>query len=280
VTGGLEVASDRLLTKMQKGVTVAQVARVADAFTQAGIMVHAYLMYGFPTQTAQETIDSLEMVRQLFENGVLQSGFWHLFAMTAHSPVGLDPAAFGVVRTGPGWGHFADNDLAHEDPTGADHELFAEGLRKSLFNYMHGVGLDFPLSEWFEFKTPRTTVPANYIEQCLMELPETNTRAHAQVMWLGNAPQIAMFEVKEGKKTVEMAELAFSGKKEDWYLALPAETGILLAGILEEISLPAKAPMAFSQFQKRYVAADLPDLAVWMQSPEWIQLQEKGLLVV
>jgi hypothetical protein len=32
-------------------------------------MVHAYLMYGYPTQTIQETIDSLEMVRQLFEVG-------------------------------------------------------------------------------------------------------------------------------------------------------------------------------------------------------------------
>jgi hypothetical protein len=48
-------------------------------------MVHCYLMYGYPTQTVQETVDSLEMVRQLFEAGVLQSGFWHQFAMTAHS---------------------------------------------------------------------------------------------------------------------------------------------------------------------------------------------------
>ena len=80
---------------------MAQVARVADAFTQAGIMVHAYLMYGFPTQTTQETVDSLEMVRQLFSNGVVQSGFWHRFAMTAHSPVGLHPAGFDVQRIGP-----------------------------------------------------------------------------------------------------------------------------------------------------------------------------------
>ena len=86
VSGGLEVASDRLLALIQKGITVAQVARVNKHFTEAGIMVHAYLMYGFPTQTAQETIDSLEMVRQLFAAGVLQSAFWHQFAMTAHSP--------------------------------------------------------------------------------------------------------------------------------------------------------------------------------------------------
>ncbi|MBP6001725.1 MAG: radical SAM protein, partial [Flavobacterium sp.] len=77
VSGGLEVASDRLLQLIKKGVTVEQVAKVTKNFTDAGVMVHAYLMYGYPTQTVQETIDSLEMVRQLFELGVLQSGFWH-----------------------------------------------------------------------------------------------------------------------------------------------------------------------------------------------------------
>src|SRR6185436_8933114 len=50
VSGGLEVASDRLLQRMKKGVTVEQVARVTRAFTDAGVMVHAYLMYGFPTE--------------------------------------------------------------------------------------------------------------------------------------------------------------------------------------------------------------------------------------
>ena len=143
VAGGLEVASDRLLNMMKKGVTVAQVARVADGFTEAGIMVHAYLMYGFPTQTLQETVDALEVVRQLFLNEALQSGFWHRFAMTSHSPVGLNPAEFKVARTGPDFGGFADNDLYHDDPTGADHDLFSESLSKSLFNFMHGVGLDF-----------------------------------------------------------------------------------------------------------------------------------------
>ncbi|MDP1905996.1 MAG: radical SAM protein, partial [Pseudomonadota bacterium] len=77
VSGGLEVASDRLLNLMQKGVSVDQVARVTRAFTDAGILVHAYLMYGFPTQTVQDTVDALEYVRQLFAAGCIQSGFFH-----------------------------------------------------------------------------------------------------------------------------------------------------------------------------------------------------------
>jgi len=42
VSGGLEVASDRLLKLIDKGVTVEQVAKVTSNFTEAGIMVHAY----------------------------------------------------------------------------------------------------------------------------------------------------------------------------------------------------------------------------------------------
>ncbi|MGL4416758.1 MAG: B12-binding domain-containing radical SAM protein, partial [Plesiomonas shigelloides] len=145
VSGGLEIASDRLLKLINKGVDVAQVARVANHFTQSGIMVHAYLMYGFPTQTAQETIDSMETVRQLFENEVVQSGFWHRFAMTAHSPVGLSPESFGAeVIEGP-FGGFAKNDVQFVDKKGCDHGLFSEGLRVSLYNYMQGAGFDLPL---------------------------------------------------------------------------------------------------------------------------------------
>ena len=177
VTGGLEVASDRLLALIAKGVTIEQVARVTRNFNQAGIMVHAYLMYGFPTQTAQETVDSLEVVRQLFEQSVLQSAFWHRFAMTAHSPVGLAPAEF-AVHNHTGVGTFANNDLVHTDPTGADHDRYGEGLKKSLYNYMHGVGLDHELQEWFAHRIPETSLPPDLIYEYLVR-PECLT-AEAQ----------------------------------------------------------------------------------------------------
>ena len=163
VTGGLEVASDRLLQMMEKGVTIEQVARVCKGFRDAGILVHAYLMYGFPTETEQETIDSLEIVRQLFQQGLLQSAFWHQFAMTVHSPVGIHPEKYQVIRTGPTFEGFANNDLYHEDPTGADHEKYSDGLKKALYNYMHEVGFDFPLHEFFDFRINRTTIHPHLI---------------------------------------------------------------------------------------------------------------------
>ncbi len=171
MSGGLEVASDRLLESMQKGVTVAQVARVTRAFTDAGIMVHAYLMYGFPTETAQETIDSLERVRQLFAEGCVQSAFWHRFAATAHSPIGQKPELFGIRLHPEPPVTFARNDLQFDDPTGCDHDFLGIGLRKALYNYMHGIGLDVDVREWFRDgsrkKIPRATVPPTFIRDAL-----------------------------------------------------------------------------------------------------------------
>ena len=167
ISGGLEVASDRLLSLMKKGVTVEQVARVTRAFTDAGVMVHAYLMYGFPTQTAQDTIDSLERVRQLFAEGCIQSAFWHRFAATAHSPIGKTPELFGITLRRAPKITFAKNDVAFVDPTGCDHDALAAGLRKALYNYMHGLGLEKDPRVWFEHPVPRVTVPPDLIAQAL-----------------------------------------------------------------------------------------------------------------
>jgi radical SAM superfamily enzyme YgiQ (UPF0313 family) len=184
VTGGLEVASDRLLKLMKKGVSVEQVARVTRAFSDAGILVHAYLMYGFPTQTAQDTVDALEYVRQLFVAGCIQSAFFHRFTCTVHSPVGKHPEQYGVTLSPPLRTTFANNDINFTDATGIDHDVFGAALKKALYNYMHGIGLDLDVREWFEQRAsvrgsskkirrrpadsvPRTIVPPNVIERAL-----------------------------------------------------------------------------------------------------------------
>ncbi|MGV3681793.1 MAG: B12-binding domain-containing radical SAM protein [Acidovorax sp.] len=169
ISGGLEVASDRLLNLMKKGVSVDQVARVTRAFTDAGILVHAYLMYGFPTQTVQDTVDALEYVRQLFANGCIQSGFFHRFACTVHSPVGKNPEEYGVTLAPLPPGDFAKNDVAFVDPTGVDHDALGAGLKKAIYNYMHGIGLEEDVRMWFPFKVPKTTVRRDRIERALRE---------------------------------------------------------------------------------------------------------------
>ena len=180
MSGGLEVASDRLLTLMKKGVSVEQVAQVTKGFSEAGILVHAYLMYGFPTQTVQDTVDALEYVRQLFENGCIQSGFFHRFACTVHSPVGLNPKEYGIKLIPLPPVSFGKNDIGFIDPTGVDHDLLGLGLKKAIYNFMHGIGLEEDVRSWFQdaltehangqnpaFKIPKSTVSRHKISQAL-----------------------------------------------------------------------------------------------------------------
>jgi hypothetical protein len=168
MSGGLEVASDRLLELMQKGVSVDQVAQVTKGFSDAGILVHAYLMYGFPTQTVQETVDALEYVRQLFENGCIQSGFFHRFTCTVHSPVGKDPEAYGISLVPLPQISFAKNDVAFIDPSGVDHDLLGIGLKKAIYNFMHGLGFEQDVHTWFEMSgVPKASVARNKIAKVL-----------------------------------------------------------------------------------------------------------------
>lgn len=279
VSGGLEVASDRLLKLIDKGVTVEQVARVTRNFTEAGIMVHAYLMYGYPTQTVQETVDSLEMVRQMFQNGVLQSGFWHQFAMTAHSPVGLYPEKFGAVKKNEQIGTFANNDLEYIDKTGINHEQFSYGLKKSLFNYMHGICFDYPLQKWFDIKIPKTTIPVNFIERALKGSHGFMIKPSAKVVWLGTEPEVEIFTKSKKGSSWEMMTLTFHDKRETFAIQTPKKEGQWLMRCLKKISVNSPKTYTFQDVKSDFEAS-LPDFELFWFAKPVQTLRDFGLLVL
>lgn len=285
VSGGLEVASDRLLQLIQKGITVAQVAKVNRNFTEAGIMVHAYLMYGFPTQTAQETIDSLEMVRQMFKAGILQSGFWHQFAMTAHSPVGLNPEKYKVKKMTETIGTFANNDIVHQDPTGTDHDAFSFGLKKSLLNFMHGTCFDDPLHKWFDatelgFKVPKTSIAPDFIEKVLMEPEFGQVKPTSKIVWLGRKPTIDFFTKSKKGNSWEMASLTFNGKKEAMNIKVNDQQGKWLAEILEITSIKNEKTYTMQEVKENYETAGLEDFELFWDNKPVNTLHKMGLLVL
>lgn len=280
ISGGLEVASDRLLELIQKGVTVEQVARVCHNFTEAGIMVHAYLMYGFPTQTAQETIDSLEMVRQMFEAGVLQSAFWHQFAMTAHSPVGMYPEKFKVEKACSTSGSFANNDIVHLDKTGTDHELFSYGLKKSLYNYMHGICFDYPLQEWFEHKVPKTKVDPSHIEHALIKDDSYIINPDAKIVWLGNTPEMnSLIKSKKGRQW-EVTEFKFYDKKGAFSIQIAKEQAEWLIQFLQTISPHSKQLINFREAKEDYERLIGEDFEPFWYGKAINTLRQNGLLVL
>ena len=279
VSGGLEVASDRLLKLIDKGVTVEQVAKVTRNFTEAGIMVHAYLMYGYPTQTIQETVDSLEMVRQLFEAGVLQSGFWHQFALTAHSPVGLYPEQFGVTKKTEVIGTFANNDIEYTDATGINHDKFSFGLKKSLFNFMHGICFDYELQEWFDFKIPKTKIHPDFIFNALEEQNDFNTKPNAKVVWLGGKPATEIFTKSKKGRSWEMMSLTFHDKKESFNIQTNKEEGEWLTSILSKIAVSGSKNYTFQEVKNDF-ETELEDFELFWYSKPINTLREFGLLVL
>ena len=277
VSGGLEVASDRLLQLIQKGITVDQVAKVNKNLTDAGIMVHAYLMYGFPTQTAQETIDSLEMVRQMFETGILQSAFWHQFTMTAHSPVGLEPEKFNVKKAKEVVITFANNDVEHIDETGTEHEAFSFGLKKSLHNFMHQTCLDYPLYKWFDFKTPKTTVAPNYILNVLQSVELQNQKATTKIIYLGKTPSLEITTKSKKGNQWEVANLSFETKKETISISVDAAQGKWLHSLLPKLSIENIKQYALQEVKEDFENFGLEDFELFWDNKPMNTLYKVGL---
>lgn len=277
VTGGMEVASDRLLSLMEKGITVSQVARVAHAFTEAGIMVHAYLMYGFPTETAEETVESLERVRQLFEAGILHSAFWHRFTATRHSPVGLNPDRYGITLASPPPGTFANNDLIHIDPTGCDPERFGPGLSRAIYNYMHGVGLDRDVRKWFDFPAPRSRVPADFVGRALRSF-RPSSPLERRIVWLGGKP----LRESAGGRTKSVS-LYLPGWDEDRSIFLERPLAEWCSDLLERSGPRGRKRAPF--FRLGELKASYPPQAqkpcdAFLKSKEWKALRAAGLLLI
>lgn len=280
VSGGLEVASDRLLKLINKGVSVEQVAQVTRHFSDAGIWVHAYLMYGFPSETAQETVDSLEIVRQLFRHELVHSAFWHRFALTAHSPVGKDPDKYRLRIVEPPFGGFARNDIAFEDPVGDDPEIFGEGLRRSLFNYMRGVGFDVPLQKWFDEKVPRTTVPPTYIEYCLREKkPGATDFSGKRLLWIGLQPRMEKVVRNKKGKEIRSCRLSFLSGETEERVFVEEPLAVWLSEWLSRAK-PGAAAVYGRDMEADYRSKGFGNIESLFVHPVWAVLRGQALLLL
>ena len=280
-TGGLEAASDRLLKLMNKGVTVRQAAQVCSNFSEAGIMVHAYLMYGFPTQTARETIDALEIVRQFFRAGLIQSAFWHLFTATVHSDVGNDPGKYHCTIAARPAGRFAKNDLAHEDPSGCDHLSFAQGLNKAVYNFMHGIGMDLAIKEWFDFRVPAVSVKKYFVERAINEGPVFDgERSGSRVLWIENPPCFMQHDPAKKGDGERKCKLVFHARTENFTVTTRREVGEWLNDTFPRLSPQNTALLTLEELKQDYETRFSSPFRSFLRSREWKTLREKGLLLI
>ncbi len=275
VTAGLEAASDRLLEKIKKGITVDQTALVAAAFKDAGILIHAYLMYGCPSETVQETVDSLERVRQLFAADLIQSAFWHRFTATAHSPIGLKPAAHGLRILGPAFQGFAENDLHHQDERGKTPEWLGEGLRRSLLNYLEGRGLTLDVRQWFDHPVPGHRVPSTWARRLIKSLMvENDLRAERRFVWFGGQPVCEPV----GRKT----RLILPGHTADHAVTVSTPQAQWLDGLIRQ-STPQnhlRNPYPLLRETKTTFPGTAQEFEIFLKTPSWKKIRNAGLLLV
>jgi hypothetical protein len=275
VTAGLEAASDRLLEKIKKGITVDQTALVAAAFKDAGILIHAYLMYGCPSETVQETVDSLERVRQLVAADLMQSAFWHRFTATAHSPIGLKPAAHGLRILGPTFQGFAENDLQHEDREGETPDWLGEGLRRSMLNYLEGKGLALDVRQWFDHATPKPRVSSTWVQRLLKgRVVEDDPGAERRFVWLGGQPVCESI----GRRT----RLILPGRTSDHAVTLSLQQARWLDDLIQR-STPQSAPSSpypLLRDTKTTFPGTANDFETFLGSPSWKKVRSAGLLLV
>jgi hypothetical protein len=277
LTAGLEAASDRLLERMKKGITVDQTARVAAAFRQAGILVHAYLMYGCPGETIADTVDSLERVRQLFADDLLQSAFWHKFTATAHSPIGLNPAAEGLTILGPTFEGFAENDLRHVDPTATCPSWLGDGLRAALLNYLEQAGLDVPVQRWFSQAVKPPRVARRWLSTALAVPPALPLTAERRCVWIGQAPVIAPLGATRTRIILPTCA-------EDFSLTLsPRHAAWLVALLQESAPSPHRATTEYPRFaeaRQQFPTTGAQGFDRFSHTRAWQTIRQAGLLLV
>jgi len=260
---------------MKKGITVDQTALVAAAFRDAGILVHAYLMYGFPSETIQDTIDSLERVRQLFAAELMQSAFWHRFTATAHSPIGLHPASHGLRILGPEFQGFADNDLIHSDRTGDTPDWIGEGLRRSMLNYLERKGLSLDVRRWFDRSTPKPRVSATWAIRLINNrASHDNPKAERRFVWLGGTP------VSETQR--QRQRLILPGRLHDTTVLLPRDRADWLGDLLQQATPRRNGSTSYPWL--RVAAMKFPgnerEFASFLASTQWRNVRMAGLLLV
>nr|MDA3838111.1 B12-binding domain-containing radical SAM protein [Candidatus Delongbacteria bacterium] len=184
MVAGLESGSDVTLKAMNKGINLEQAVEVCYNFSSNNVLVHTYLIYGFPGESEQDLINSAEASRQMFKAGIVDSAYWHRFSLTCHSDVYRNKEKYRIKIFNDKVNPFANNDVKYIDLDNKNIDNYSSGLKKLVYNLMLGSCLDNDIQSWFEFKVPKPSQKKNIVEHILDNL-SILVSMKKRLLWLG-----------------------------------------------------------------------------------------------
>ena len=182
VSGGIEMACGEGLSNINKGIDIKTLVFSLAAFKEAGILTHAYMIYGYYNETPQMLIDSAETLRQLFKAGLLDSSFFHKFTLTKHSTLFAEWEAGKHPNLHPIFpkNNFTDYELHFKGEEKS--EKYGAPLSLAVNAWMHKKSLDKPVEKWFNFPMPKPTVKKDFVEKALEEYEITKNQSYKEKM--------------------------------------------------------------------------------------------------
>ncbi|HOV14006.1 MAG TPA: radical SAM protein, partial [Spirochaetota bacterium] len=265
VTGGLETCNDRILKLMNKKISVKESVSVLNNFSKAGIMVHTYLIYGFPSETSNEAINSLEIVRQLFKNGTIHSAYYHRFALTIHSEIYKNPENYNVKPVVMS-GDFANNDVFYNDLNNSDVDKIGDNLNKALYNFNYSNLLSNDIKSWFDTKNIAISVDKNYVKNIINESQEKD---NGELLWIGNSPYL--------NKNI----FTIPNYDEDIEYELPSQLAKWLLDIIDKVDI--KKNKTFEKIKLSDIEKTFPlkndSFAEFLKNELWFEIRKSGLLI-
>lgn len=257
VSGGIEIATGSGLDSISKGTDINSIVKACCAFKEAGILIHAYMIYGYFGETEQDTINSMETLRQLYEAGLLDSCFWHKFVLTRHSRLysewkeGKYPDLKPIEPKDAGI--FAKNGLHFE----GENRLakFGNGLNASLNSWMHGEKLSMSVNKWFDFKTPAPTIPKDFIESAI-----ANYEEERNALW-SKTPEIKKCRWLGGKVIRNGRRILWNYMQEEYSSKLPEGNDSLqkeFTKALEDLRCEKLNPETMENFLAKNPAYEKP----------------------
>jgi hypothetical protein len=195
--------------------------------------------------------------------------------------VGNDPGKYHCTIAAHPAGRFAKNDLVHEDPSGCYHQSFALGLNKAVYNFMHGIGMDLAIKEWFDFHVPAISVKRDYVERAIKEGPVVDDeRLSSRVLWIENQPCFMQHDPVKKGDVGRNGRLVFTMKTESFTLTIRREVGEWLNDTFPRLSAQNTALLTLEELKQDYETRFSSPFRSFLRSREWKTLREKGLLLI